>query len=383
MSKRISPLAVIVGLVVIGAAVAWHLHGEKAAAPAKSEQGSDDPTVSGDSVHYAAGATQLSYLQIEPVHTVPAPALDAQPGKIAFDEDHTVRVMSPANGRVTQLVAEPGQAVKQGDVLAWMDSPDYAQARADAGKAAADSAAKAKALSRAAELTQLGVLAQKDLEAAQDDAAQARAEADRASEVLRNLDPSGRDGPRFALRAPIGGTVVERSINPGLQVQNGAGDPLFVITDADHLWASFEVPEEDSGKVRAGQRVSIELDAMPGEHFDAHVLYVGGALDPATRRFTVRAALDKADPRLKPEMFARIVPLDADPTPMVAVPNTALVNLGLHHYVFVETAPNTLQRREVKIGLAGENRSWLRAGLKDGDRIVSRGAVLLNGELAD
>jgi cobalt-zinc-cadmium efflux system membrane fusion protein len=334
-------------------------------------------------VRYAEGSPQLSYLKIEPVHAVPAPAMDAQPGKIAFDEDHTVRVMSPAAGRVVQLVAEPGKVVKQGDVLAWIDSPDYAQAVADAGKAAADSAAKAKALARAGELTRLGVLAQKDLEAAQDDAAQARAEAERASIVLRNLDPSGHGGPRFALRAPIDGIVVDRNINPGQQVQAGSGDPLFVITASDHLWASFEVPESDAGKVSAGQRASVEVDALPGEHFDAHVLYVSGALDPATRRFTVRAALDRPDPRLKPEMFARITPLASLPQPMVMVPNTALVNMGLHHYVFVETAPNTLKRREVQIGLAGENRSWLNAGLKDGDRVVSRGAVLLNGELAD
>ena len=374
MSKRNFPLAALLALALTGC-------GHHESAP--KQEAAEDPQVSGDTVRYAAGATQLSYLQVEPVQAMPAPAMDAQPGKIAFDEDHTVRVMSPANGRVTQLVAEPGQAVKAGDVLAWLDSPDYAQARADASKAAADSAAKAKALARTAELVKLGVLAQKDQEAAEDDAAQARAEAERASEVLKNLDPSGRDGPRFALRAPIAGTVVERTINPGLQVQSGAGDPLFVITASDRLWASFEVPETEAGKIQAGQRLRIEVDALPGEHFDAHVLYVSGALDPATRRFTVRAALERADRRLKPEMFARILPLAAAPEPLVAVPNTALVNLGLHHYVFVEIGPNTLQRREVTIALAGENRSWLRSGLKDGDRIVSRGAVLLNGELAD
>ncbi|WP_049622900.1 efflux RND transporter periplasmic adaptor subunit [Frateuria defendens] len=378
MSIPTKPLALVL-LVALGGALAWHLHGQRAVA--KAAPASESET-SGDTVRYPAGASQLSYLEIEPVHAVPAPAMDAQPGKIAFDEDHTVRVMSPANGRVTQLVAEPGAVVKQGDVLAWIDSPDYAQARADASKAAADSAAKAKALGRAAELTRLGVLAQKDLEAAEDDAAQARAEAARASEVLRNLDPSGHDGPRYALRAPIAGTVVDRTINPGLQVQSG-GAPLFVITDASHLWASFEVPERDAGKVRAGQRASVEVDALPGERFDAHILYVGGALDPSTRRFTVRAALDKPDERLKPEMFARITPIDAKPAPLVAVPNTALVNMGLHHYVFVEIAPGTLQRREVRLGLAGENRSWLREGVREGERVVTRGAVLLNGELAE
>ena len=69
-------------------------------------------------------------------------------GKLAFDEDRTVRVASPVLGRVSELVAQPGSTVKAGDVLAWLDSPDFAQARADARKAQADFALKRKALDR-------------------------------------------------------------------------------------------------------------------------------------------------------------------------------------------------------------------------------------------
>jgi cobalt-zinc-cadmium efflux system membrane fusion protein len=379
MNHRVKTL-LAVPVVLIGGALIWH-HSHAAPAPAIAAETA--PVASSDTVSYPAGAAQLSFLQVQPVRAAPAPLMEPQPGKIAFDEDHTVRVVSPVGGTVTQLVAEPGASVHQGDVLAWIASPDYAQAAADAHKAQADLAARNKALQRSAELTRLGVLAQKDLESAQDDDAQARAEAVRAETTLRRLDPLGHDGERYALRAPIAGVVVDRTINPGLVVQASGATPLFTITDPAHLWAEFELPESAAGKVQAGQRASIEVDALPGEHFDAHVLYVGGALDPATRRFTVRAALDRPDPRLKPEMFARIAPIDEHPHTMVEVPNTALVNVGVHHYVFVETAPGTLQRRDVTLGVAGADSSYLASGVRGGERVVSRGAVLLNSELAE
>lgn len=333
-----------------------------------------------DTLHYAVGAEQLSYLDIEPVQTLAAPSMDALPGKLGFDEDRTVRVNSPVLGRVTQLVAEPGSAVQAGDVLAWLDSPDFALARADASKAAADVALKRKALQRARALTDLGVLARKDLESAEADSAQAAAEAERAQTVLKNLAPRA-DGSRYALRAPIAGIVVDRTINPGMQVRPDSTAPMFVITNPARLWASFELAEQDLGKVHVGQSVRVDIDAFADRHFSGRITYVGAALDPATRRINVRAALDDPNARLKPEMFARISPLEDAGQQQVAVPNTALVSIGLHQYVFVEESPGVLKRRGVEVGVVGEQHAFVRAGLKAGERVVTRGAVLLNAEL--
>lgn len=339
------------------------------------------PSAANDTLHYGAGAEQLSYLDIAPVEELAAPVAQALPGKLAFDEDVTVRVFSPVSGRVTELVAKPGTNVKAKDVLAWLNSPDFAQARADARKAQADLAMKQKALARAQELTTLGVLARKDLESAQADLGQAQAELERAQSVLKNLDPNG-DGARYALRAPIAGILVDRTINPGQEVRPDAQTPLFIITDPTKLWTTFELSEQDMANVRNGQNIRIDVDAIPDRHFAGRIIYVGAALDPATRRINVRAEVDRPDPRLKPEMFARISPLDDDHAHNeVAVPNSALVSIGLHHYVFVEEAPGTLKRREVQLGVIGERLAYVKTGVKAGERVVTRGAVLLNAEL--
>ena len=338
------------------------------------------PAAANDTLHYKAGAEQLSYLDIAPVEELAAPTMQALPGKLAFDEDVTVRVFSPVTGRVTELVAKPGAAVKAKDVLAWLSSPDFAQARADARKAQADLAMKQKALSRAKQLADLGVLARKDFEGAQADLGQAQAELDRAQSVLKNLDPTGNDA-RYALRAPIAGIVVDRTINPGQEVQPGAANPLFVITDPAKLWTTFELSEQDMAKVHNGQAIRIDVDAMPNARFAGHIIYVGAALDPATRRIAVRAEVDQPDSRLKPEMFARISPVEDDAPKEIAVLNSALVSIGLHHYVFVEESPGTLKRREVQLGVIGERVAYVKSGLKAGERVVTRGAVLLNAEL--
>jgi len=338
------------------------------------------PQASNDTLHFAAGAEQLSYLDIAPVEELTAPTTQALPGKLAFDEDVTVRVFSPVTGRVTELVAQPGVTVKAKDVLAWLSSPDFAQARADARKAQADLAMKQKALSRAQELTQLGVLARKDLEGAQADLGQAQAELDRAQSVLKNLDPTGSDA-RYALRAPIAGIVVDRTINPGQEVRPDAQTPLFIVTDPAKLWVTFELSEQDMAKVHNGQIIRIDVDAIANQHFAGRIIYVGAALDPATRRIAVRAEVEQPDPRLKPEMFARISPIEDDGRKEIAVANSALVSIGLHHYVFVEEAPGTLKRREVQLGVIGERIAYVQSGLKAGEHVVTRGAVLLNAEL--
>jgi cobalt-zinc-cadmium efflux system membrane fusion protein len=88
-------------------------------------------------LRYPPGAPQLSYLNIEAMVVSPVPVLEPQNGRIAYNDDLTARVFTPVDGRVTRIVAKPGDAVRQGDPLAWLESPDYIQALADLNDARA------------------------------------------------------------------------------------------------------------------------------------------------------------------------------------------------------------------------------------------------------
>lgn len=375
--KHVWQAAVVALVAAAGYGMVAYLkpHGAESAAPSVPAQ------VGGKTLRFSAGAPQLSYLRITPVQALPVPLLEPLHGRIAYDDNVTAKVFSPINGRVTKIAAQAGDTVKAGQPLLWLDSPDYAQALADLRKAEADRRMKSLALDRAKLLFGGEAIARKDLEAAEDDAAQAAAEADRARARLKNLTPDLAAGGAFALRAPLAGIVTERQANPGTEVRSDAPNPLYVVSDPTRLWAVAELPEKDLGKIKAGQEVSVEVDAFPGERFPAKVAAVGDVLDPATRRVTVRCQLPNDKRLLKPEMYARITP-SADGTSLPRVPNTALVTEGLYTYLFVETSPGVLERRRVELAYRGMNDSYVKAGLNPEERVVTAGALLLNSELA-
>lgn len=376
--KRIGQLAVALALLAAaGYGVYDYLkkHGAESTTPAAPAQ------VGNQVLRYAEGAPQLSYLRIEAAKALPVPLLEPLHGRIAYDDDVTAKVFSPINGRVTKIAAQAGDTVKAGQPLLWLDSPDYAQALADLRKADADRRMKALAFDRAKTLFEGEAIARKDLESAENDAAQAAAEADRARARLKNLTPDLAAGGAFALRAPVGGIVTERQANIGTEVRSDAPNPLYVVSDPTRLWAVAELMEKDLGKIKAGQDVAVEVDAFPGERFPAKVAAVGDVLDPATRRVTVRCQLPNDKRLLKPEMYARITPTTTgDDLPRV--PNAALVTEGLYTYLFVETQPGVLERRRVELAYRGQNNSYVKAGLKPDERVVTTGALLLNSELS-
>jgi cobalt-zinc-cadmium efflux system membrane fusion protein len=171
-------------------------------------------------------------------------------------------------------------------------------------------------------------------------------------------------------------------VSAGSEVRPDATIPLFVITDPAHLWVMMDLPEQDIDKVKIGQLVTVNVDAYPKDTFSGKVTAIAGALDPVTRRMQVRCEVDNKEFKLKPEMYARVWPVANMQDGYPRIPNTSIVTVGLYSYVFVETSPGVLQRRKVVLGLQGHEDSFVREGLKAGERVVTIGALLLNAELA-
>jgi cobalt-zinc-cadmium efflux system membrane fusion protein len=372
--------AVLIAAVAGGTWFALH-HGHDA--PALAPEAAPPTAVRAGSVRYAENAPQLSMLKLLSVQAGALPLAEPLAARLVYDEDVTARIATSFAGRIVGLKAAPGDRVRAGQTLAEIDSPDFGSASADLHKAEADLAQKRHALDRASELLQAEVIARKDYEQASADAAQSQAEADRASLRLKNLMPHGGtvNGERLPLASPLNGVVTERNANPAMEVNPGLPAPLFVITDPRRLWLLIDLPEHLLSKVQVGAAVDVQVEAWPGEHFAARILQIGQVVDPNTRRIPVRAAVDNAALKLRPEMYARAVLPHPGTARAVEVPNTALVNDGLYTRVFVETAPREFSQRAVEVALHGTDTSFVSAGLKDGERIVSQGALLLAAEL--
>jgi cobalt-zinc-cadmium efflux system membrane fusion protein len=380
LNKNAIILVAVLSIAAGGGYWAWqNFHVPQATVAAKKPS----THIESDIVHFAADAPQLTFLKIKPVEAFPEPLIDGLNARITYDDNYTARVFSPIAGRVVKIAAEAGQQIKAGDPLLWIDSPDFASGASDSLKADADLLRKKVAYERAKLLYAAKGLARKDLESAEADWRQANAEAQRARARMKNLSSNDVEtaAGKYVLRAPIDGIISERQVNAGSEVRPDAANALFVISNPDHVWVVADLPEQQIGKVSVGQPISLEVDAYPNEFFLGKVSIISETLDPVMRRLQVRCEVDNSQHKLKPEMFARISPIVDPDSRLPRVPNTALFTQGLYNFLFVEQSPGVLQRRRVKMGMQDANETYIKDGLRVGERVVTSGALLLNSEL--
>lgn len=335
-----------------------------------------------DTLRYSHSAPQLVMIEAQNIPASPVPLGDQLSAHLVYDEDVTARIGVSISGRIVALKAAPGDVVKAGQVLAEIDSPDVGTAYADINKAKADLDHKRRVYERAKDLGEGEAIAAKDVENALADYTQAQAETARAELRLKNLNPNGMviRGQRISLLSPMNGVVTERTATPALEVSPGMSSPLFVVTNPKQLWLMIDVPEKMLSQIKLGSTVSIESDAYPNEQFSAKIVQLGQAVDPNSRRITIRARLNNPDGKLLPEMFVR-ASVQQDSGTGVAVPNSAIVTRGIYSFVFVQIAAGEFQQRKVKLITRGSNISYVGEGLKGGESIVTKGALLLDAEL--
>lgn len=372
-------------IVLLGALLSLSACGRKA------EPESESPRVEGAAIVFPDTVKSLPGIAAEPVRRGAERVLTL-PGRLVWNEDRTVRVSSPFAGRVAEILVQPGTTVAAGQPLALLSSPDFGAAQADARKAAADAALASKGLARQRELYGAGIVAQKDLEQAQAEAARASAELQRAQAALRQVGGElGKPGAvgvgapdRFALRAPIAGLVVERNLNPGMQLRpdQPPAAPLFLLTDPSDLWAQLDAAEADLALFRPGGSVTLTSAAYPGEAFPAKVVKIADYVDPAARSIKVRLSVPNPERKLKAEMFvtARI---EAAGFEGIAVPARAVFLADNHHYAFVRVDAHRFERHEVKVGASLPGITEVVSGLEPGMQVVTEGNLYLQDILRD
>lgn len=332
-------------------------------------------------IRFVAGASQLSMLQTQNLPLAPIPLTEQLSGRVTYDEEVTARIGVSFSGRILELKAAPGDAVNLGQVLAVIDSPDFGTAYADLNKARADEKRKQLAVKRAKDLVPGEAISTRDWEAIQAEYAQAQAETARAEQRIKNLNPHALKitGQQVSLASPLQGVITERSASPALEISPNLAAPLFVVTDPKRLWVSIDLPESLLSKVSLGSLVSVQSDAFPDHKFVGKIIQLGQTINPNTRRANVLARVDNPEGKLLPEMFVRASVLQADGQG-VRVPNQALITRGLYTYVFVEQKPGDFVLRRVKPIKRGVDFSYISEGLSNNERVVTKGALLLEAE---
>ena len=316
-------------------------------------------------------------------------------GKVAYGEDHYSRVSSPLQGRVLEVRAHLGEHVQAGSVLLVLDSPEIAQAYSEYAKEDSDLHYATRAHELAKDLYENKALALKDLKQAENELIKARAEFRRAKERLLSLRVPAQElekplerqkiTSRFELKSPLAGIVVERNVTPGQSIGGESGQVLFTVADLDMLQVVADVYERDLAYlalVKEGQLAKVSVEAYPDVSFPATVATIGDVVDPTSRTIKLRALVNNKDHRLKPEMFARLHIEVGESTPFLTIPREAVLEEDGNEFVYVVEGIDHYVKREVKVSTISPNQVRVLDGLASGERIVTKGAVLVKGQEA-
>jgi Cu(I)/Ag(I) efflux system membrane fusion protein len=205
---------------------------------------------------------------------------------------------------------------------------------------------------------------------------------------LRNWDISDEQLARLqrgtvtrtlTLRAPANGIVLEKMAVEGMRFM--PGEALYRIADLSSVWLLADVFEQDLGVVRDGQEVKITVNAYPGTTFSGKVAFIYPTVSPETRTGKVRIIVPNPDLRLKTGMYATVaLDISAADHPVVAVPDSAVIDSGTKQAVLVERGEGMFEPREVKLGAHADGYYEVREGLAAGERVVVSANFLIDAE---
>ncbi|HVW70723.1 MAG TPA: efflux RND transporter periplasmic adaptor subunit [Steroidobacteraceae bacterium] len=333
-------------------------------------------------------SAQLATLEINTVQMRSFRTEEVTDGQIALNGDTTTQVFSPYSGRVTRVLASPGEYVRKGAPLLQMEATEFVQAQSDLLNASAtlklariNEERKHAAYDSKGGSLQDWQQAQVDLAAAENAATSAANRLrilGKTNEEIAAIQSAKKTDADTAVVAPIGGVVTDRQVGPGQYIQAGASNPVFAIGDLSTVWLVADVPETDAPFIERGQTVEVRVLALPGQVFEAKLTAVGAQVDPVTRRVPVRATLANPDGKLKPQMFASFSIITSGESQAPAVPEDAIVREGDQARVWVIGPHDTLALRSVRTGRTSAGMVEILEGLKAGERVVTRGSLFID-----
>ncbi len=337
---------------------------------------------------FTSGDPQLKAIGFQPAGEKDEVVLHLT-GKLVWNEDVTTNVFSPLAGRVASIKGARGQTVKVGDELARITSPDFGQAQADAVKSEADLALAKRVLERTRDLLKQGVLPQKELDSADNTFHDAQSERDRAVERLAVWGGHGGDvNGAFALKAPMGGVIVDRNVQPGQEVRSDqmlagmavVAAPLFVISDPESLWVHLDVSELDLSNLQVGQKLEIRSRAYGDQVFPGVLTVIGQSLNPETRTVVAKGTVANPKKLLKAQMYVDVNVITHVPK-MPQVPTKAVFLREGNPCVFVRKSVSAFEMRQITTAAEDAGHVFVSKGLTAGEEVVSEGALVLESLL--
>lgn len=317
-----------------------------------------------------------TYVTVEEVGSTETGVSIRAPARLAFRDNAVSQVGAPIASRVMKLHVRVGDKVRPGDPLATLASPGASGYHAELARSKVELAAAQDVLKRQEDMLAKGVGKEYEKVMAE---MRVKDGEERLRAAKRDVSLLGKSfGGTVIVTSQIEGTVLGRNATVGAQVDPD-GEPLFEIGNPKDLWVVADVFQDDLPLIREAAQVQVELAAR-SEPLEGEVTAVGVLLDTAVRRAPVYIELKERDlDRLKAGMFARASIRGAASEGLTVPVSAVLIKDGDQPVVYLENDTGGFERRDVEIGHAYEDRVQIVAGLRAGDKVAVKGALLIDG----
>jgi cobalt-zinc-cadmium efflux system membrane fusion protein len=384
-------LAVVAGAMVLAAGCA---RGRSAgSASSQGSQSAAEVTIAPESQSEAGITVAQAAMRSVPVtiHAV---------GALTFDEHRTEHIGVVFPGTVVRVLANVGDRVRAGQVLALMHSHDlhdaiaaYQSANAEVERARQQLEFARTLRDRYRRLFDIQYASREEAERSELQYRNAEADAAKAAASMRaarahlagmlqvperGLDRLDLDADAMPIRTPRDGIVTRRMVTAGMALE--PGNETFTVSDLSSLWMIASVSEADIHSVRVGEQVRLGVKAYPDAVFSGTVNQIGPQLDPTTRTLSVRVEVPNADGRLRPDMFATAEIAEGGSRSAIFVRDVAVQDMNGNPVVFVRHGTTTFEARPVQPGIRIGGMVEIRAGIAPGETIVENGAFVVKSQ---
>ena len=290
-------------------------------------------------------------------------------GRVEADERRVYAIAPKFEGYVERLhVNVTGQPVIKGQPLFEVYSPELVSAQREYAiamqgmQAMKDAGADAQGSMKQLAESSLTRLRNWDLSPAQ----------------VTALMKTGQIQRTITFPSPVSGVVTEKKALQGMRFM--PGDMLYQVTDLSSVWVVADLAEQDIGLIKAGAKANVKLTAFPNRVFEGRVTYVYPTLKQETRTVPVRVELANPGLLLKPAMFAQVDLSVGTGTPVLTVPDSAVIDTGTRRIVLVQAKEGRFEPREVELGARGGNFIEVVTGVREGEQVVVAANFLIDAE---
>lgn len=336
-----------------------------------------------EGIELDANEARRAGIKVERIELTERPETILAFGTVGANRNSFARVTSPVAGRLVKVDANLGEVVSADATLATLESPELAELRTAYRQNLTELDLSKTEFERAKKLAIDRAIAEKDLLRARSDyeraqAALASVQAKLATLGVAATAPSVTSQALLDVRAPIRGTVVERTAVLGEYAQ--AYQALFTVADLSTVWVETNLYDRDLGEVAVGAPATVTFGSYTDQQFLGKVTYIGSILDKDTRTAMARVEVANPDGRLKPGLFADVAIERATRRSALRVPETALVLLQGQMTAFVKNG-ESFEPRPVEMGERNGGMVVVKSGLEVGDEVVVAGAYALKARL--